>query len=52
MEAQAVAEGGIITANGSGTLEFAREVLRLLDAKPEEAVESWYRFNKDGLYSA
>ena len=20
--------------------------------KPEEAVESWYRFNKDGLYSA
>ena len=52
VEAQAVAEGGIITANGSGTLEFAREVLRLLDAKPEEAVESWYRFNKDGLYSA
>ena len=33
VEAQAVAEGGIITANGSGTLEFAREVLRLLDAK-------------------
>ena len=52
VEAQAVAEGGIVTANGSGTLEFAREVLRLLDAKPEEAVESWYRFNKDGLYSA
>lgn len=46
---QAVSDGGIVTANGSATLEFAREMLLLLQADTPEAIEMFYRFNKDGF---
>ena len=36
-ERQAVSDRGIVTANGTGYAEFAREMLRLLDADTEEA---------------
>lgn len=49
-ERQAVRDGGIITANGSASLEFAREWLRELAADTEEAIEAWYAFNKQGFY--
>ncbi len=46
---QAVSDGRIVTANGSATLEFAREMLLLLRADTHEAIEMFYRFNKDGF---
>lgn len=52
VEEQAVEDDGMVTANGSAALEFARLVLEALEAKPEDYLESWYRFNKDGLYPA
>lgn len=51
LERQAVCDSEIITANGSGTLEFAKEILQLLRVKPEERVLEWYRLNKFGMYS-
>lgn len=50
VEAQAVADGGIVTANGTGYLEFAREMLRLLDADTEEKIAAWYDFSRNGFY--
>lgn len=46
---QAVSDGRIVTANGSATLEFARKMLLLLNADTPEAIEIFYRFNKDGF---
>ncbi|WP_279386964.1 hypothetical protein [Lucifera butyrica] len=37
-------------ANGTATLEFAKEILLLLKAKPEAAVLKWYNTNKSGFY--
>lgn len=50
VEAQAVVDQGVITANGSAALEFARLVLHALEARPAAYLDSWYGFNKDGLY--
>ena len=47
-EAQAVADDGIVTANGSAALEFAREVLRELGAKDDP--DAWFKLHKDGFY--
>ena len=33
-------------------LEFAREILLLLKAKPEDEISAWYHLNKDGFYAA
>lgn len=38
LEEQAVCDANIVTANGSGTLEFARKILTLLNAKPEQTI--------------
>lgn len=46
---QAVADRRIVTANGSGYLEFARELLLLLGNDTPEQTELFYRFNKFGL---
>ena len=46
---QAVADKNIVTANGSGYLEFARELLLLLKNDTPESVEMFYKFNKVGL---
>lgn len=50
LEEQAVCHGNIITANGSGALEFGKKILELLDAKPENAVLEWYDLHKHGFY--
>lgn len=47
---QAVCDSNIITANGSGALEFAKEILLLLKAKPEKSILEWYNLNKHGFY--
>ena len=46
---QAVCDGNIVTANGSGYLEFARELLILLENDTPEMIERYYAFNKLGL---
>ena len=50
LEEQAVCDANIVTANGSGTLEFAREILTLLNAKSEQTITDWYNLNKFGFY--
>ena len=47
--AQAVSDQGIVTANGSATLEFAREMLLLLQNDTPERIELYDQFNKHGF---
>lgn len=49
-ERQAVRDGGLVTANGSACLEFAREYLLALGADTPEAIAAGYEFNKKGFY--
>lgn len=46
---QAVSDKHIVTANGSATLEFARELLLLLENDTPERIEMYYQFNKQGF---
>lgn len=50
-ERQAVRDGNVVTANGSGYLEFTRECLLALGADTPEAIAAWYEFNKRGFYA-
>lgn len=49
--AQAVRDKNVVTANGSAALEFARELLLLLENDAPERIELFYKFNKSGFYS-
>ena len=49
-ERQAVRDGNIVTANGTGYLELTRECLLWLHADTDEVIEASYQFNKHGLY--
>ena len=51
IHAQAVSDGSIVTANGSATLEFAKELLLLLENDTPERIEMYYQFNKKGFCS-
>ena len=46
---QAVSDEKIVTANGSATLEFAKELLTLLENDTPERIEMYYQFNKQGF---
>lgn len=46
---QAVSDKNIVTANGSATLEFAKELLLLLENDTPERIEIYYQFNKQGF---
>lgn len=46
---QAVSDRRIVTANGSGALEFTKELLLLLENDTPERVEMYYQFNKQGF---
>lgn len=46
---QAVSDRCIVTANGSATLEFARELLLLLQNDTPERIEMYYQFHKQGF---
>ena len=48
---QAVSDKNIVTANGSATLEFAKELLTLLENDTPERIEMYYKFNKQGFCS-
>jgi len=49
---QAVSDGKIVTANGTASLEFAKEILELLEAYPKEDINQLYNFHKLGYYEA
>lgn len=49
VHARAVRDKNIVTANGSATLEFAKELLLLLRNDTPERIEMYYRFNKQGF---
>ena len=40
----------IVTANGTGHLEFGRELLKLLRNDTDEQTERYYQFMKQGTY--
>lgn len=46
---QAVSDNRIVTANGTGYLEFAKELLLLLENDTPEQIDMFYHFNKLGL---
>ncbi|KUO76044.1 MAG: DJ-1/PfpI family protein [Desulfosporosinus sp. BRH_c37] len=49
---QAVRDNNIITANGTASLEFAKEVMIALGAAPENRILEFYNFHKLGYYEA
>ncbi len=49
IHAQAISDKNIVTANGSATLEFAKEALLLLENETPERIEMYYQFNKQGF---
>lgn len=49
VNSQAVCDGRIVTANGTGALEFAKELLLLLEVDTPEWIERFYQFNKLGF---
>ena len=49
IEAQAVSDKNIVTANGVGYLEFTREMLLSLKANTPEQIAQWYDFYKNGF---
>lgn len=42
IEKQAVCDSDIITANGTASLEFAKEIMLYLNVKPIEKINEWY----------
>lgn len=49
IHAQAVSDNNIVTANGSAALEFAKEMLLILENDTPERIEMYYQFNKQGF---
>lgn len=49
VNAQAVSDGNVVTANGVAYLEFTREVLLRLEPGAVESIEKWYDFYKNGF---
>lgn len=50
VERQAVSDCNVITANGTATLEFTKEIMLCLKAKPKDKINEWYEFHKHGFY--
>ncbi len=48
---QAVSDKNIITANGSATMEFAKEILMAMHITSYEKIAEWYNFHKLGLFA-
>lgn len=49
IEKQAVSDCNVITANGTAALEYAKEIMLYLKAKPADEIDKWYKFNKMGF---
>jgi len=49
---QAICDRNVITANGTASMEFAKEILLALNVASEEKITDWYNFHKLGFYTA
>ncbi|RWZ54584.1 glutamine amidotransferase [Halobacillus fulvus] len=49
VEAQSVRDRGLITANGSGAIEFSRDILSELNVLEGEELREWYDLFKKGF---
>ena len=49
VHSQAVSDGMTVTANGSAALEFAKELLLVLENDTPERIEMYYQFNRQGF---
>lgn len=49
IQEQAVRDRNLVTANGSGALEFSKEMLLLLESDTPENIERFYQFHKLGF---
>ncbi len=47
-DALAVADGGIVTASGIGAVEFAYEIIKLLNVYDHETARQWFGLFKNG----
>ncbi len=47
---QSVSNNEFITANGTSTFEFTRDIMKNLQLKSNEEIDGWYQFNKNGFY--
>lgn len=50
INAPAIRDGNIVTANGFSALEFSREILYALEADTSKKIEKSYRMNKTGVW--
>lgn len=48
----AVSDQGIVTASGLGSVDFAREILRLLKVYSDTDLQTWFEMFKNGLLPA
>ena len=44
-----VADGGLLTANSGGLVDFAHEIIKLLGLMDEPERRAWYRLHHDGV---
>ncbi|MFO7681977.1 MAG: DJ-1/PfpI family protein [Chloroflexota bacterium] len=47
----ATSDQNLITANGLGSIEFAREIFKQLQLFSEAGIENWYNMFKHGIYT-
>lgn len=50
VDAQSVCDGNLITANGSGALEFSRHILERLGVLEGDILNEWYKMFKKGYF--
>ena len=47
----ATSDQNLITANGLGSIEFAREIFKQLQLFSDAGIENWYQMFKHGIYT-
>ncbi len=50
VDVPAIADHKIITAGGVYPIEFAREIMRMLQCEDEMAIDKWYQLYKNGIW--
>ncbi|MED0669989.1 glutamine amidotransferase [Aneurinibacillus aneurinilyticus] len=52
IDAQSVSDGNLITANGTATLEFSKDILEKLEVLESDKLNDWYLLFKKGYFQA
>ena len=47
----AITDKNLITANGIGSIEFAREIFKTIELYDDENIEKWFQLFKNGIWS-